>query len=37
MESLDRFFEACECFLPNYFSEVAVAAMLFGSVAFFTL
>ena len=37
MENLDRFFEAYDRFLPSYFSEVAVAALLFGSVAFFAL
>lgn len=37
MESLDRFFDAYDRLLPRYFSEVAVAALLFGSVAFFAL
>jgi hypothetical protein len=37
VENLDRFFEAYDRFLPSYFSEVAVAALLFGSVAFFAL
>jgi hypothetical protein len=37
MENLDLFFEAYDRLLPRYFSEVAVAALLFGSVAFFTL
>lgn len=37
MENLDRFFEAYDRFLPSYFSEVVVAAVLFGSVAFFAL
>jgi hypothetical protein len=37
MENLDRFFEAYDRFLPSYFSEVAVAALLVGCVAFFAL
>lgn len=37
MNSLDRFFEAYDRFLPRYFSEITVAALLFGSVAFFVL
>lgn len=37
MENLDRFFDAYDRFLPRYFSEVAVAVMLLGSVAFFSL
>ena len=37
MENLDRFFEAYDRILPRYFSEVAMAALLFGSVAFFAL
>ena len=37
MDNLDRFFDAYDRFLPRYFSEVAVAAVLFGSVAFFAL
>jgi hypothetical protein len=37
MDTLDRFFDAYDRFLPRYFSEVLVAALLFGSVAFFTL
>ncbi len=37
VENLDRFFDAYDRFLPRYFSEVAVALLLFGSVAFFSL
>ncbi len=37
MENLDRFFEGYDRMMPRYFSEVAVAALLFGSVAFFSL
>ncbi len=37
MENLDRFFDVYDRFLPRYFGEIAVAAMLFGSVFFFAL
>ena len=37
VENQDRFFDAYDRFLPRYFGEVAMALLLFGSVAFFTL
>jgi hypothetical protein len=37
MDTLDRFFDAYDRFLPRYFSEVLVAAVLVGSVALFAL
>ncbi len=37
MENLDRFFDVYDRFLPRYFSEIAAAVLLIGSVAFFSL
>lgn len=37
MENLDRFFDAYDRFLPRYFSEFAVAFLLFCSMALFAL
>jgi hypothetical protein len=37
MDTIDRFFDAYDRFLPRYFSEVFVAALLLGGLALFAL
>ena len=37
MDTIDRFFDAYDRFLPRYFGEFLAAALVFGGVAFFAL